>query len=45
MISFDGADSGRNSDVMVSFLSDVGTFVERLVERLFLYCFDITAGI
>jgi hypothetical protein len=45
MISFDGADSRTNSDVMVSFLLDVGTFVERdvgtFVERLFLYCFDI----
>jgi hypothetical protein len=30
MISFDGADSGTNSDVFVSFLLDVGTFVERL---------------
>jgi hypothetical protein len=30
MISFDGADSGTNSDVLVSFLLDVGTFVERL---------------
>jgi hypothetical protein len=30
MISFDGADSGTNSDVMVSFFLDVGTFVERL---------------
>ncbi len=38
MISFDGADLGTNSDVLVSFLLDVGTFVE----RLFLYCFDIT---
>ncbi len=38
MCSFDGADSGTNSDVLVSFLLDVGTFVERLL----LYCFDIT---
>jgi hypothetical protein len=30
MISFDGADSGKNSDVLVSILLDVGTFVERL---------------
>jgi hypothetical protein len=30
MISFHGADSGTNSDIMVSFLLDVGTFVERL---------------
>jgi hypothetical protein len=30
MISFDGVDSGTNSHVMVSFLLDVGTFVERL---------------
>jgi hypothetical protein len=37
MISFDGSDSGTNSDVLVSFLLDVGTFVE----RVFLYCFDI----
>jgi hypothetical protein len=28
--SFDGADSGTNSDVLVSFLLDVRTFVERL---------------
>jgi hypothetical protein len=27
MISFDGADSGTNSDVLVLFLSDVRTFV------------------
>jgi hypothetical protein len=40
MFSFVGADSGTNSDVMVSFLLDVGTFVEHLC--LFLYCFDIT---
>jgi hypothetical protein len=39
MCSFDGADSGTNSDVLVSFLLDVGTFVERLL----LYCYDITA--
>jgi hypothetical protein len=39
MISFDGADWGTNSDVLVSFLLDVGTFAE----RLFLYCFDITS--
>jgi hypothetical protein len=30
MISFDGVDSGTKSDVTVSFLLDVGTFVERL---------------
>jgi hypothetical protein len=30
MCSYDGADSGTNSDVLVSFLLDVGTFVERL---------------
>jgi hypothetical protein len=29
MISFDEADSGTTSDVLVSFLLDVGTFVER----------------
>jgi hypothetical protein len=29
-IYFDGAGSGTNSDVLVSFLLDVGTFVERL---------------
>ncbi len=40
MISFDGADSGTNSYVLVSFLLDVGTFVE----RLFLYCFNITTA-
>ncbi len=38
IIFFNGADSGMNSDIMVSFLLDVRTFVE----RLFLYCFDIT---
>jgi hypothetical protein len=45
MISFDGADSETNSDIMVSFLLDVGTFVERLwnvcgtfVERLWNVC-------
>jgi hypothetical protein len=37
MCSFDGADSGTNSDVLVSFLLDVGTFVERML----LYCLDI----
>ncbi len=31
MISFDGADSGTNSDVLVSFLLNDGTFVERLL--------------
>jgi hypothetical protein len=30
MISFDGADWGTNSDVLVSLLLDVGTFAERL---------------
>ncbi len=30
MISFDGADSGMTYDLLVSFLLDVGTFVERL---------------
>jgi hypothetical protein len=38
MCSFDGADSRTNSNVLVSFLLDVRTFVERLL----LYCFDIT---
>jgi hypothetical protein len=45
MCSFDGADSATNSDVLVSFLLDVGTFVERLwnvcgtfVERLWNVC-------
>jgi hypothetical protein len=40
IISFDGADSGANSDILVSFLLvlDGRTFVE----HLFLYCFDIT---
>ncbi len=41
MFSFDGTDSAMNSDVLVSFLLDVGTFVE----RLFLYCFHITTFI
>jgi hypothetical protein len=31
MCPFDGADSGTNSDVLVSFLLDVGTLVERLL--------------
>jgi hypothetical protein len=31
MCSFDGADSGTNSDVLVSFMLDVGTFVECLL--------------
>ncbi len=39
MCSFDGSDSGTNSGVLVSFLLDFGTFVERLL----LYCFDITS--
>jgi hypothetical protein len=39
-VSFGGADSGMNPDVMVSFLLDVGRFVERLC--LFLYCLYIT---
>jgi hypothetical protein len=30
MISFDVADLGMNSEVMVSFLLDVGTFVKNL---------------
>jgi hypothetical protein len=30
MFSFDGTDSGMNSDVLVSFLLDVGTLMERL---------------
>ncbi len=30
LISFDGADSGTNSDILVSFLLDVGTIVECL---------------
>ncbi len=30
MISFEGADWGTNSDVLVSFLLDVGKFAERL---------------
>jgi hypothetical protein len=34
MFSFDGANWGTNSDVMVSFLLDVGTFEERLWTRL-----------
>jgi hypothetical protein len=38
IISFDAADSSTNSDIRVSFLLASGTFVE----RLFLYCFDIT---
>ncbi len=38
MISFDKTNSGTNSNVLVSFRLDIGKFVE----RLFLYCFDIT---
>jgi hypothetical protein len=30
MVSFDGADSATNSNILVSFLLDVGTFVKRL---------------
>ncbi len=48
MISLDNKNSGTNSIVFVSFVLDIGTFVERLwnvcgtfVERLFFYCFDI----
>jgi hypothetical protein len=45
MISFDKTNSGTNSNVLVSFQLYVyrivcGTFVE----RLFLYCVDITCG-
>ncbi len=38
MISFEKTNSGTNSNVLVSFLLDIGTFVE----RLFLYCFDMS---
>jgi hypothetical protein len=39
MCSFDGADSGTNTDVLVPSCRNVcGTFVERLL----LHCFDIT---
>jgi|688.fasta_scaffold1494906_1 hypothetical protein len=38
MISFDKTNSGTNSNVLVSFRLDIKTFLE----RLFLYCFDIT---
>jgi hypothetical protein len=38
MCSFDGADSRTNSDVLVSFLLDVGTFVGTFVERLWNVC-------
>jgi hypothetical protein len=36
-----------NSDVLVSFLLEIGMFVERcgtFVEPFFLYCFDITSS-
>ncbi len=49
IISFKKINSGKNSNVMLPFELDVGTFVERLwnvcgtfVECLSLYCFDIT---
>ncbi len=45
MILLDGADSGMTSEVLVSFLLDVGMFVEPFVEPLFLYCFDITTQV
>jgi hypothetical protein len=38
MCSFDGADSGTNSDVLVSFLIDVGIFCGTFVERLWNVC-------
>jgi hypothetical protein len=40
MCSFDGSDLGTNSGVLISFLLDV--VCGRFVERLLLYCFDIT---
>ncbi len=43
MCSIDGADSGANSDVLVSFLLDVGTFVERLWNVCPFTVFDITS--
>jgi hypothetical protein len=39
-ISFKKTNSGKNSIVFVSFLLDIGTFVERLWN---VYCFDITS--
>jgi hypothetical protein len=45
MFSFDGADSGTNTDVLVSFLLVVAErLLKTFVERLFLYYFDITRG-
>jgi hypothetical protein len=40
LCSFDRADSGTNSDILVSFLLDVGMFMEcgLFAERLLLYC-------
>ncbi len=43
MCSFDGADSGTNSDILVSFmLRRCRNVCGMFVERLLLYCFDIT---
>ncbi len=43
MWSFDGADSGTNSDVLVSFLFDGQNVCVTFVERLLLYFFDINS--
>jgi hypothetical protein len=40
MCSFDGADLGANSDVLVSFLLDVGTFMEHLWNVCFFSLLD-----
>ena len=42
MCSFDGADLGTNSDVLVSFPVRCRNVCGMFVERLLLYCFDIT---
>jgi hypothetical protein len=42
MCSFDGADLGTNSDVLVSFPVRCRNVCGTFVERLLLYCFGIT---
>ncbi len=42
MCSFDGADLGTNSEVLVIFSVRCQNVCGTFVERLLLYCFDIT---
>jgi hypothetical protein len=42
MCSFDGADLGTNSEVLVSFSVRCRNVCGMFVEHLLLYCFDIT---